>query len=158
MPKVSSSAFSHEQHLVKQLHDLAAGLVDGADHSPALAGQAPQHLHHTGGHEAVQARGGLITKQDGRVGQNLGSKRQSFHLSARDALDTLVGFTNYCVSTFQQPKLWKEGELVFQFRFSTTSCSSSMVMDIEILTSLIISSTLLYRVFFGMFASILTRA
>ena len=98
--KICSSALSHEQHLVKQLHNLAAGLVDGADHSPALAGQGPQYFHHTGGHEAVQARGGLITEQDGRVGQNLRSKRQSFHLSTRDALDTLVRFTNYCVCTF----------------------------------------------------------
>ena len=58
-------------YLVKQLHYLAARLVDGTDDSPALTGQSPQDLHHTCGHEAVQTRGWLITEHDGRVGQNL---------------------------------------------------------------------------------------
>ena len=105
MPKVSSSALSHEQHLVKQLHNLAAGLVDGADDSPALAGQAPQHLHHTGGHEAVQARGGLITEHQGWVGQNLRGQGQPLHLASRNALHTLVRLPNDSVSTFSQSKL-----------------------------------------------------
>ena len=98
--KISSSALSHEQHLVKQLHNLAAGLVDGADHSPALAGQAPQHLHHTGCHEAVQARGGLITEHQGWVGQNLRGQGQPLHLASRNALHTLVRLPNDSVSTF----------------------------------------------------------
>ena len=42
-------------YLVKELYYLTAGLVDCADDSPALACQSPQHLHHTGSHEAVQA-------------------------------------------------------------------------------------------------------
>lgn len=98
--KICSSALSHEQHLVKQLHNLAAGLVDGADHSPALAGQGPQYFHHTGGHEAVQARGGLITEHQGWVGQNLRGQGQPLHLASRNALHTLVRLPNDSVSTF----------------------------------------------------------
>ena len=98
-------ALRHEEDLVEHLHQVAAGLVDGADDSPALAGQSPQRLHHSGRHEAVQAGGGLVTEHDAGVGQHLTCQRQSLPLSPGYSLLALVLLPYHRVRTLCEPKL-----------------------------------------------------
>ena len=102
-------ALRHEEDLVEHLHQVAAGLVDGADDSPALAGQSPQCLHHSGRHEAVQAGGGLVTEHDAGVGQHLTCQRQSLPLSPGYSLLALVLLPYHRVRAFGQPELESNG-------------------------------------------------
>ncbi|KAK8396421.1 hypothetical protein O3P69_005462 [Scylla paramamosain] len=50
---------------------LRAGLMDGGDDGLAPVSQRLHGLHHTLGHEGVQAGGGFVQKHERRVGQQL---------------------------------------------------------------------------------------
>ena len=90
---------------VEHLKELTGRLMNGADDGLALACEVFHAIDQHHGHVGVEARRGLVTEQDGRVGENLGRKGQATSLSAADAFDAAVWTSDFRVFTFFQVEL-----------------------------------------------------
>lgn len=76
----------------------------GQNDSLALLRELLEHLHDTVRRKGVQARGGLITDEQGRIGECLRSESKSLALATRQTLDT-SGHTDDRVLALAQRQL-----------------------------------------------------
>lgn len=79
--EVGYATVRHQEDLMEHGEQLGARLVDGADDGLASGGERLESLDDGGGTEGVEAGGGLVTEQKGRVGQTGGRERQALPLA-----------------------------------------------------------------------------
>ena len=90
---------------VEHLKELTGRLMNGADDGLALLSEVFHAIHQHHGHVGVEARCRLVTKQDGRVGENFGRKSQATSLSAADAFDAAIWTSDFGILAFLQVQL-----------------------------------------------------
>lgn len=82
----------------------------GSSYRGSLTRQGLQDGNNLMSHEGIQAGCRLVAEHQRRIGQYLGSKRQSLHLTARKTL-YFTGYSYPGVSTFRKGKLFMKETL-----------------------------------------------
>jgi len=84
---VDAASVHHQHQSVEFAEEFRRGLVDRRDHRLTLVGQLFEQQDHLKGSGRVQASGGLIEKDDTRVGDEFHPDRRPLPLAPTDPLD-----------------------------------------------------------------------